>query len=103
MQENQNVAGFENRTSPRVARKLSRGGQAVNLSDPPEIQAMKADTKPALEKRRSHQCQCCASQLGEHISMEGTERVICPSCLGFVARWWIELGQVEQKDLPNKL
>lgn len=47
-------------------------------------------------KRRSAQCQCCASPLGEPIRVENTERVICPTCLGFIARWWIELGNLDR-------
>lgn len=47
-------------------------------------------------KKISHQCQCCASPLGDLIRVENTERVICTSCLGFIARWWIELGNLDR-------
>ncbi len=49
-----------------------------------------------VTKKRSSQCQCCASPLGDVIKIQGTERVICGQCLGFIARWWIELGEMEK-------
>lgn len=77
--------------------------EALDKVKPPEKPTSEAPlaAPPGSAKRRSHQCQCCASQLGEEIRVEGTERVICPSCLGFIARWWIELGNLERQDSPN--
>ncbi len=37
------------------------------------------------------QCECCSSCLGDKIKLEHTERIICDDCLGFMARWLIEL------------
>lgn len=44
------------------------------------------------------QCECCASQLAETIELDGTKRDICNNCLGFMARWLIELeGKKEEQ------
>jgi len=48
--------------------------------------------KPSIPEQVMH-CQCCASPLADLIRIEHTERVICTQCLGFIARWWLELGQ----------
>ena len=52
-------------------------------------------------KRRSTQCQCCSSPLGELVQVEGTERMICRGCMGFIAMWWIELGNLERQNSQN--
>jgi hypothetical protein len=44
-------------------------------------------------KKTEGQCQCCASPLGDTIKLKHTERVICSDCLGFMARWLVELEQ----------
>lgn len=46
------------------------------------------------------QCQCCASPLGNRVCLDGTERIVCDKCLGFIARWWIELGEADKR--PDK-
>ena len=51
--------------------------------------------------KEKSQCQCCSSPLGEPITMDGTTRIICPNCLGFVARWWVELGQASKATISN--
>ena len=47
-------------------------------------------------------CQCCSSPLGVFVRVEGTERIICERCLGFIARWWIEMGEVEKKQKKDR-
>ena len=42
------------------------------------------------------QCQCCASQLGETVAVNGVVRVVCNNCLGFMARWLIEMENAER-------
>jgi hypothetical protein len=50
-----------------------------------------AQSTPVPAKRRSNQCECCSSQLGDLVRVEGTTRVICNECLGFLFRWLLEL------------
>lgn len=52
-------------------------------------------------KRRDCQCECCASSLGKELHMEHTRRVICDQCLGFVARWVIELEHENAGSQPR--
>lgn len=33
--------------------------------------------------------------------MDGTKRIVCQNCLGFIARWWVELGQVSKATVSN--
>lgn len=33
--------------------------------------------------------------------MDGTTRIVCQSCLGFIARWWVELGQTSKATISN--
>ena len=33
--------------------------------------------------------------------MDGTKRIVCQSCLGFIARWWVELGQASKATISN--
>jgi hypothetical protein len=35
------------------------------------------------------------------MSMDGTRRIVCQSCLGFIARWWVELGQASKATVSN--
>jgi hypothetical protein len=47
-------------------------------------------------------CQCCASPLGEKAEWKGTTRLICAKCLGFWARWMMELNNAEvPRSLPQ--
>jgi len=58
---------------------------------------MSTETKPNPPPiKRSSQCDCCASQLGKELRLEHTKRVICDECLGFLARWIIELNENPQ-------
>lgn len=58
----------------------------------------KALTPPATAARSSNQCECCSSQLAKPLRLGKTRRDICDDCLGFMARWWIELGIWEMPD-----
>lgn len=51
----------------------------------------------------STQCDCCASQLAKPLRLGKTRRDICDDCLGFMARWWIELGiwEMPESESPN--
>ena len=40
---------------------------------------------------RSGQCECCSSPLGEAVTVDGVAKIICDKCLGFIARWLIEM------------
>lgn len=33
------------------------------------------------------QCKCCASPLGEEVTIHGATEVVCNKCLGFITRW----------------
>ena len=43
------------------------------------------------------QCECCSSALGESVTVDGVTKIICDKCLGFIARWLIQM------DAPNYL
>ena len=45
-------------------------------------------------------CPICAAPLGNRVCLDGTERIVCDKCLGFIARWWIELGEADKR--PDK-
>jgi len=51
---------------------------------------------PVPRCQKVEQCECCASPLGTPIQVEHTTRIMCDKCLGFIARWLVEL------DPPNK-
>ena len=76
---------------------LSEALSKVKPSEQPTSEAPLAAPKCSARP----QCQCCASPLGEPIRMDGTERIICTSCLGFIARWWVELGQTSKATVSN--
>jgi len=42
---------------------------------------------------RIGQCECCASPLGEAVTVDGVTKIVCDKCLGFIARWLIEMEQ----------
>lgn len=49
------------------------------------------------------QCECCSSQLAKPLRLGKTRRDICDDCLGFMARWWIELGiwEMPEQESPT--
>lgn len=56
--------------------------------------AAQCSAAPAPTKEKtSGQCECCSSPLGDLIKLQGTKRIICLRCLGFLARWVIELEE----------
>lgn len=76
---------------------------AIPPSDCPECRQAKQSVEEhatALRvetRKRSSQCECCASPLGDEIKLHHTTRIVCLRCLGFMARWLIELEREEPK------
>ena len=36
-------------------------------------------------------CECCASPLGERVSLRGVSKIVCDQCLGFIYRWLLDI------------
>lgn len=85
-----------------IARPEGASEEAPSETAGPAPVVAAVPTGSPARKRDDRQCQCCASPLGEPIQLEHTKRILCTQCLGFMARWIIELEQGNKVDNTSR-